>query len=421
MAATLSATSGISVYADAAGTQLLFGPGGSQTWTAMGDIPSKVYVAGVNPGSATLTWTLCAQGNTIGSDSVNYTVAQLQLYMTDGENQEPVPIDPGAGAVPVKVGETIVLTALRGGGYAAADWAFPGNGETIQAYNPSAANNQLTQLGVPGVGVDANWQVVSNSSSVSFEFVAGGNFTVTATVGNARVTATFSVDAPRGVAATATMTKTLIGKSPILGYGTCDVAGAGSDLLSMVPLAFSANTPAGWQYCFAQTITAFSAFTVPDPPPPGTLSAGTFVTFPPYSGLDRTFPYHSDPKATGVFGPSPSGAWDCDGPRVAAFYEGTSFLCFTATTYYMCQPVVNGVVVGGWVPLASVTWSYVVAADWWIGKPAPAVLWSSVLVSGVAPTYEKAYWFQQTTGFPEWSQTVAPQMVNLRTGEIIGG
>ena len=103
----------------------------------MGDIPSKVYVAGVNPGSATLTWTLCAQGNTIGSDSVNYTVAQLQLYMTDGENQEPVPIDPGAGAVPVKVGETIVLTALRGGGYAAADWAFPGNGETIQAYNPS--------------------------------------------------------------------------------------------------------------------------------------------------------------------------------------------------------------------------------------------------------------------------------------------
>ena len=87
----------------------------------------------------------------------------------------------------------------------------------------------------------------------------------------------------------------------------------------------------------------------------------------------------------------------------------------------MCQPVVNGVVVGGWVPLASVTWSYVVAADWWIGKPAPAVLWSSVLVSGVAPTYEKAYWFQQTTGFPEWSQTVAPQMVNLRTGEIIGG
>ena len=188
----------------------------------------------------------------------------------------------------------------------------------------------------------------------------------------------------------------------------------------MVPLAFHANTPAGWQYCFAQTITAFSAFTVPDPPPPGTLSAGTFVTFPPYSGLDRTFPYHSDPKATGVFGPSPRGAWDCDGPRVAAFYEGTSFLCFTATTYYMCQPVVNGV--GRRLGAASQRYLVVRCRR---GLDREARSRGAVVVSprfsGVAPTYEKAYWFQQTTGFPEWSQTVAPQMVNLRTGEIIGG
>ena len=78
----------------------------------------------------------------------------------------------------------------------------------------------------------------------------------------------------------------------------------------------------------------------------------------------------------------------------------------------MCQPMVNGAAVGSWVPLGSITWSYLLAAYWSPAAADPSVLWSSVIVSGQAATDGTAYAFQQTTQFPTWSQIVpSPQKI----------
>ena len=127
--------------------------------------------------------------------------------------------------------------------------------------------------------------------------------------------------------------------------------------------------PAGWNYCFVQTVTTFAAFTAPSPPPGGE-SSGVTVFAPPYSGLDKQFPYRTkdDKSQDGVFSPSPDGTQTYDTPRTPVYQEGASFRYLVATMYYMCEPVVDGQVVGGWVPLASITWSYVMAATWPAGE-----------------------------------------------------
>ena len=75
------------VYSDAAGTQELFGDGSSQTWTDMSQIPGKVYVAGTVLGGATLTWTVRAKGNVVGSDSVRFTVSQINIKIDNVADQ----------------------------------------------------------------------------------------------------------------------------------------------------------------------------------------------------------------------------------------------------------------------------------------------------------------------------------------------
>ena len=72
----------------------------------------------------------------------------------------------------------------------------------------------------------------------------------------------------------------------------------------------------------------------------------------------------------------------------------------------MCEPVVNGVVVGGWVPLGSITWSYSLLAYWFPGTANPNVLLVSARVSGQAAVDGTPYAFQQTTQFPTWSGVV---------------
>ena len=249
MAATLSATSGISVYADAAGTQLLFGPGGSQTWTTMGDIPSKVYVAGVNSGSATLTWTLCAQGNTIGSDSVNYTVRQLQLYLTDAENPNGINVTAnGVTPAGVEVGETVTLTAKINGNPVEVGWMSPDAGDAIGSYDPYGSSSELVPLTLSG----------EPQSSITFEWVASGVLYMSATYGGGTPVATayFVVRAP-DVTVTATPTPpaavqtnpgTLVGGTvTVVKAITVGSYPAYVSYVDMEYLAWNGSTPDGWQ------------------------------------------------------------------------------------------------------------------------------------------------------------------------------
>jgi hypothetical protein len=93
--ATLSASNNIRVYADTAGTQLLF-PAGStgRTWDAATEaLPTNVYVAGLTPGSASLTWTVVVDGYAI-NDSVAFTVVTLDLDVDSNNDGE---IDPNNG------------------------------------------------------------------------------------------------------------------------------------------------------------------------------------------------------------------------------------------------------------------------------------------------------------------------------------
>ena len=84
--ATLSASNNIRVYADAAGTQMLFPAGStSRTWDAATEaLPTNVYVAGLTPGSASLTWTVVVDGYAI-NDSVAFTAVPVNVD-TDSDN-----------------------------------------------------------------------------------------------------------------------------------------------------------------------------------------------------------------------------------------------------------------------------------------------------------------------------------------------
>jgi pimeloyl-ACP methyl ester carboxylesterase len=106
--ATLSAPQGLSVYADAAGKNLLIGPGGSQSWDPYEDtLPSVVYVAGEVLGESTLTWTVSTglwspsvstgsgTGVLIADDIIRYTVVDVDLIVDD----LPPEVEDGVGAV----------------------------------------------------------------------------------------------------------------------------------------------------------------------------------------------------------------------------------------------------------------------------------------------------------------------------------
>lgn len=87
--ATLSASDNIRVYADAAGTQPLVEPGRtSDPWDVakalINPFPTTVYVAGVEAGSASLTWSVSVDGYSI-PDTVKFTVIDVNID-TDSDN-----------------------------------------------------------------------------------------------------------------------------------------------------------------------------------------------------------------------------------------------------------------------------------------------------------------------------------------------
>ena len=97
-----------------------------------------------------------------------------------------------------------------------------------------------------------------------------------------------------------------------------------------------------------------------------------------------------------------------------------------AMTYYMCEPVDSaGNVIGGWVPLAELSWSYYVSAVWKAGDREPTIISSVGRVFGGIPagriwrTPYPSYNFQATTAFPQWNATIFTGMMNVDTLKII--
>ena len=190
----------------------------------------------------------------------------------------------------------------------------------------------------------------------------------------------------------------------------------------MNPLAWVGTTPAGWNYCFAQTASLDAAFSLTADNPAGKIAgyAGIYTTTGPSKGLDGSFPY----LGRYFFSPNPTFIGDTPGPKIYSD-GGTSVYYIRATTYYMCEPVdtVTGEPTGGWVPLAKLTWTYYVYAKWMAGRATPRIINSTATVSGncwsETQTYP-TYYFQAATTFPQWSAVLSKEMVNHFTGIVIG-
>ena len=116
-------------------------------------------------------------------------ISSLRSYLTDAENSN-VDITGVEPELSVKVGEDVYLWAMVGAQLVSVNWTLPGNGEVVEYYDPNLATNQLVPLGHPGVGPDSTKQVVSNQSAVTFDFVGGGTFAVSATFVGANGTRT---------------------------------------------------------------------------------------------------------------------------------------------------------------------------------------------------------------------------------------
>jgi hypothetical protein len=99
--ATLSASDNIRVYADAAGTQPLVEPGRtSDPWDVakalITPLPTTVYVAGVEAGSASLTWRVSVDGYSM-PDTVNFTVVDVDLDVDSNNDDVIDPINAPGG------------------------------------------------------------------------------------------------------------------------------------------------------------------------------------------------------------------------------------------------------------------------------------------------------------------------------------
>jgi hypothetical protein len=353
-----------------------------------------------------------------GSGQATATIQdpQLQMWLTDTQNPEPILISGAGGPVDVEVGELIRVMAYVNGSLAPApagvDWLFPGNNEAIEGFNPNAPNNQLTGLGVPGIGSEAGMNVVSNGGDVvPFEFVAGGANggaqDVTLAVDGVSLTVPFNVQAPQVTVTASVPPNIQLPKDyTVVNRTIVQPVDKWLDWLWMWPLTWTPSaTPDGWTYCFAQTATIDRTFTIPNGNGAGV--AGNYHTKTPGPGLDAGFPYTGKefPPLTPDLG---------DQPVQAVFSGGgDSYLCIKATTYYMCEPA-NGV--GGWVPLAELTWSWTLKAMWPSGQDL-SVTTSNLVVSGKSWPIGNSS-FTATTDFPEWNTTLLNPAIMVGPGGV---
>ena len=406
----------------------------SGDWFA--DIPVSVdTTSGIDDGSRPAVTVVLGNCNLCqfasGGSTATATIdePQLEMWLTDFETGPSQPVQVAGGpSTTVELGEQINLMACVGGveqyGVAGITWRLPQSNQAIQSYDPTLATNQLTVLGPPG----GHLQVVSGASYIQFEFVSAGTYYVSLTLGSATVTASFTVDAPENVSATATPSKTATQKMPnfrhfLTSEGTY-LGGLyrryGYGLVQTVVLNYSGVAPMnlttnweyptgqdGWRYCFFQVMTSAAGFITVPANTTSTDAPGTYDLVQPAAGLDLGFPYPSD--------------GDAPGTRIY-MHGGSSQLTETFTTYFACQPIENGVPIGGCVPLLALNWTCSITTSWATG-PLPTVNSPVLTVSGTLTQPQNGdapyYAFQQVTAanqFPTWSKLSTSGFKDPKTG-----
>ena len=413
--------------------------------TADGTVHVSVpgVLGGVGSVMLQLTHSLLCQVVANGASTLTATATiqqpQLQLWLTDAENPNGISVANG-GSANVKIGETVTLSVQQvvngvAGANQPADWRLPNANMAVGAYDPTLLNGQVTQiLGSCGNPMQ-HCQTVSNTSVVSFEFVAGGTFGVSATVGGVTLTASLNVVAPTvnmvatvqpgsvlSIGTVAAGKQTSIG--PVPGYGGV------LDQLYMLPLVWTALNPndnqGQWRYAFLQTATCSATVTIP-----GTSTlvlvhqkvAGVYEHVAPTTGRDGPFPcnpYAALLPSAGYFNSlaeidSLLLPWG-DRPSISIYDDGTSSYNLTATTYLMCEAMNNGSPLGGcgWAPVAEITWSYSMSANWAPATNAPTFKVSQIVVSGQNAKPNIGYPFGTPSGPPQWPAQIGTQLKNTK-------
>ena len=345
-----------------------------------------------------------------GTATATIQEPQLKIYLTDAEFTTPIDVTDNE-PVEVHVGESVTLTTGLNGQGPAATWVLPGNGEVIKSYVPTLPKNQLTQLGVAGVGVNAGSRVVSNSSSsITFEWVGGGDASVAATVRDKwRNTTVHGSRTGRGRGRSRpvrphdrrrerdTYIRKVSGGLRLPANGENDLDATGADRLG-IRLGILLRPDHNVSVDFYGAIRT-------------RVRHGRRATTSPRAdrtGLDTKFPYVyfiGDPVL------------DTPGIRIRQF-GGTLEYYITATTYFMCKPDTAFAPIGSevWVPLAELSWSYWVKGVWKTGSEDPTILCSVGRTFGDAwsdipdsPTST----FRSTTNFPQWTTPVSTDKINI--------
>ena len=229
----------------------------------------------------------------------------------------------------------------------------------------------VSDLGFPGIWSEAGKCIVWNCGNVTFEFAVGGTQSVTLEVNGAAYTASFSVQVPQDVTVTATPTPPatvqLKTNPGMLVRATVDTPlvprpfPSYADHLSMEYLAWKGSTPAGWQYCFAQTASFFTTYTVNAVEQrrgrserrgvrPSRCHCGIGWRVSNERSNLRRRAGNKDAATIRRAGIIKTFIWATRSAGRFITVAGYWYAAIQATTYYMCRPVVNGVVVGGWVP-----------------------------------------------------------------------
>ncbi len=241
----------------------------------------------------------------------------------------------------------------------------------------------------------------STDPSTSFAWTAGGTEEVTATVwsspwGEHSVSATFNVEAPDATA-TATYSDKIAAlptPTPAILVGLFHSKAGGGTEQGML---WKANTPPGWQYCYAQVVNVDLTLVIP----PQFNGAGKFGAAPPTAGLDTMFPYQP-PGTQGVFQPGDS-AEQGDRPATPLYPTGSAHLIFSAQTWYMAKPLGAA---GYWVPVAVVDWKFDENLQW--NVPGGLAGAATLTVNGTIVKNGSTK-FLPTSQFPEWQAIFDPK------------
>ncbi|MGA2061286.1 MAG: hypothetical protein ABSG67_12440 [Thermoguttaceae bacterium] len=163
----LQASGGISLWADAAGTV----PFSTESFDLYGQPLPAVYVEGISPGDAQLSWTVSVTGGASSTATVNFDVIKLDILKDDTTTITDATTD-------VVVGKKISLTAEIHGSdemWVYFQWDIPGS--TVKKYvqeTKQTFKEDLTNVDYLSKDIDYYWINGGTSLDVRFSVLIAG-------------------------------------------------------------------------------------------------------------------------------------------------------------------------------------------------------------------------------------------------------